>query len=59
MQGAAGPNPAWGAEQKCSQVLAGAHWLQPSVWRCQSFAGSVGDMHTRHSLFTAVTVCMT
>lgn len=48
MQGAAGPNPAWGAEQKCSQVLAGARGLQPSVWGCQSFAGSVGDMHTRH-----------
>lgn len=48
MWGAAGPHPAWGAGQQCPRGLAGAHRPQLSLWGCRSFAGSIGDMHTRH-----------
>lgn len=58
MWDAAGPDPACGAKQQCPGVLAGAHQLQSTVWGCQSFPWSVGDMRTRHQLFTTVTVCV-
>lgn len=48
MQGAAGPDPASGAEQPCPGVFAGAHWLEPSVWDCWSSAGCLGDRYTSH-----------
>lgn len=52
--GAAGPDAAWGAEQQCPRVLAGAHQLQA----CGAVKGFLGllvtctqdTIHCRHSV---------